>query len=281
MLGKKYDAASSTHKHNVTVTPSGTTSVYSMTTDGEVKAGEPASLKEGFYTPGTAASYTGHSFTANVPTKIDVAKFDGGSFAQGDFNGGSFVQGVDSFAPNTPTMIDTTKFSAGTLPSFIRGAFKAGTLPSYTQGDKASWSASVSNDGVLSFSWTTNGDDTFDAGTLPSHAADTFDAGTLPSLKDGFYTEGTPASFTQGTDTFTAASHDADDFTPASLKEGFYTAGEAASHSVGTFEANTPTEIDKTKFDGGKPTEVTLPARDIVDKLWNSDNAIAETGSPK
>ena len=41
----------------------------------------------------------------------------------------------------------------------------AGTAASFTQGAKASWSASVNSSGTLSFSWTTNGTDSFTANT--------------------------------------------------------------------------------------------------------------------
>ena len=90
-LGRVIEAASTTHTHNVTVNPTSTASVYSMTSTGGVTAGEAASLSSGFYSAGTAASYTGHSFTANVPTKLDLTKFSGGSFIRGSFSGGSFT----------------------------------------------------------------------------------------------------------------------------------------------------------------------------------------------
>lgn len=115
-------AASSTHTHNITGTETAT--ALKLQKNGEV-------------VQGAAATYTGHSFTANVPTKIDVNKFDGGTQAQ------------------------------------------------FTQGNKASWSATVNEEGLLKFSWTTNGNDSF----TPN---------SIASLNNGFYTEGTPATHTIG-----------------------------------------------------------------------------------
>lgn len=63
-------AATSSHTHSVEITPS-TTNVYSMTSAGNVTAG-----------------------TANVPTKIDTTKFNGGSYSHTGFSGGSFTRGA-------------------------------------------------------------------------------------------------------------------------------------------------------------------------------------------
>ena len=56
----------------------------------------------------------------------------------------------------------------------------AGTAAKFTQGSKASWSASVVDDGVLSFSWTTNGNDTFTANT-PTAVTTTSTTGVVRS----------------------------------------------------------------------------------------------------
>lgn len=184
----------------VTISPI-TTQMYSMTSAGSVSNG-------------SSASYTGHSFTPNTPTSIDVSKF----------NAGSYTQGTDTFNANTPTAINTSKFSGG---SFTRGSFSGG---SFTQGTDSYTAPSytVNNEtltiGASSF---TQGSDSFTAAT---HADDSF---TAASLASGFYTAGTAASFTQGSDSFTAPS----------LGTGFYTAGTAASHNTGTFTPNTPTSV--------------------------------------
>ena len=131
---------------------------------------------------GTAPTL-GDAFT--VP---NVTAAGSGSFASGAFFGGSFTQGTDSFTANTPTVINTSKFSGG---SFSRGAFGGGS---------GSFSATVSNH-VMSFSHTH---------AAATHEADTF---TAASLQSGFYTAGTAASFTQGTDSFSPATHEADSHT--------------------------------------------------------------------
>lgn len=180
--------ASDTHTHTVS---SSKTNVATVTASGSVTAGSAASFTEGAFTP-------------NVPTVIDTSKFSGGSAAT--YTG-------HSFTANVPTKIDTTKFNGGTLPSF-------------TQGAKASWSSSVSDDGVLSFSWTANGDDTFSAGATAS-------------LRAGFYTAGTAA--THSTGIFNGGS-------AASLGTGFYTAGSAASKDADSFTANKPTAVTLPTF---------------------------------
>lgn len=180
--------ASDTHTHTVS---SSKATVATVTTNGSVTAGSAAIFTEGKFTP-------------NTPTVIDTSKFNGGSAAT--YTG-------HSFTANKPTVIDTSKFNGGTLPSF-------------TQGTKASWSGSVSDDGVLSFSWTTNGNDTFNAGAIAS-------------LGTGFYTAGTAASHSAGT--FNGGS-------AASLGTGFYTAGSAASKAADSFTANKPTAVTLPTF---------------------------------
>lgn len=197
----------------------------------------PASLGTGFYTAGTKGT----------PTTIDTTKFNGGSFTSGAFSGGSFTQGSDNFTPaslgtgfysagtkGSPTTIDTSKFNAG---SFTSGTFSQGSLPTL------SMAMDTIDEFQLNISW--------GQGSLPSHGSDSF---TPPSLGSGFYSVGTattPASidvskfsggsFSQGTDSFTPATHAADSHTPASLGTGFYSAGTAT----------TPASIDVTKFNGG------------------------------
>lgn len=94
---------------------------------------------------------------------------------------------ADSFTANTPTVIDTTKFSGGSLTS---GSVSGGTFSGASQ---AKWSASVSDTGVLSFSFTPNNTGTVSA---ISYTAPVL---TPASLGTGFYTAGTAASFTEGT----------------------------------------------------------------------------------
>ena len=132
---------------------------------------------------GSAPSLTGTTtFVTGLPN------FDGGSKA------------ADSFTANVPTTLDLTKFNGG---SYSQGedTFDAGALASctHTSANNVMQSATVNN-GVLSWSTTSVVD------------AMTFTEGSLPS-------------FTQGTDTFTAAT----------LANGFYSAGSAASFTEGAF----------------------------------------------
>ena len=125
---------------------------------------------------------------ANATSIPNVTAAGSGSFTQGSFSGGSFTQGEDSFTANTPTRIDTTKFSGG---SFTRGNFSGGS---------GTFTTAVNNH-VLEFSHTH---------TAATHGNDSF---TAASLATGFYTAGTAASFTQGEDEFTPATHGADSHT--------------------------------------------------------------------
>ena len=101
-----------------------------------------------------------------------------------------------------------------------------------------------------------------DSYTAATHDADSF---TAASLGTGFYTVGSAAKFTQGSDSFTAATHGNDSFTAAKLNSGFYTAGTAASFSQGEDE-----------FTANTPTSVTLPERSQVTGLWNGYNTGAD-----
>lgn len=116
--------------------------------------------------------------------------------------------------------------SVGTQASFTEGTFSQGTLPSYSQGSKAAWSASVDENGTLSFSFTANGDDTWDAGTLPTKAADTFVANELP-------TKNTAQTVATG-------------ITSASATAPVFTGGRIAA----TFTGNTAGDAITATFDG-------------------------------
>ena len=138
------------------------------------------SLGTGFYTAGSAASFTQGTDSFTAATHANDS-FTPASLANGFYTAGtaaSFTQGTDtftaathandSFTANTPTVIDVTKFSGG---SFTQGSFNGG---SFTQGA---------------------------------------DSHTAASLGTGFYTAGTAASFTQGEDEFTPATHGTDSHT--------------------------------------------------------------------
>lgn len=110
--------------------------------------------------------------------------------------GGVISQPDVTITADTDTI--TPVATLGTQASFREGAFNAGSLPSFTQGAKASWTASVDADTeTLSFSFTANGNDEFNAGSLPSKAADSFTTNTLPTFASepkSFLTSGTTAA---------------------------------------------------------------------------------------
>lgn len=83
-----------------------------------------AKLNTGFYTAGTAATFTEGTFTPNTPASIDTTKFNGGTAA-------SLSNGF---------------YTAGSAASFSEGTFSAGSLPTTKSvtptftGDKFSFS---------------------------------------------------------------------------------------------------------------------------------------------
>jgi hypothetical protein len=132
------------HTHNVTITPSSTASASKLETAGSVVAGTAPSFVSGAFNAGsytqgkdefTAGSFTPGSvslnytapnytqgtdtFSANVPSKVDITKFSAGSASldSGSYTkpSASFTQGTDEFTANTPTVVDVSKFNAGSL----------------------------------------------------------------------------------------------------------------------------------------------------------------------
>ena len=90
-----------------------------VTAQGTFSAGTLPTFSEGAFSAGTLPSKAADTFVANVPTAVDVTKFDGGSKASDTFSAGSLPsKAADSF----------------TAGSFTEGAFSAGTLPSFTSG---------------------------------------------------------------------------------------------------------------------------------------------------
>ena len=131
------------------------------------------------------------SFTANASTGVTV------TFATGTVLSSASLTGSE-------TAIDTTKFSGG---SFTRGTFTGG---SFTQGAD-SFTPNVPTTPTSVTYTVSGGTSSASPGTL------------ILSVTAGV--KGTAASFTQGTDSFTAATHANDSFTAAKLNTGFYTAG--------------------------------------------------------
>ncbi len=96
-----------------------------------------------------------------------------------------------SLTDATQAKKDADTFTKNEVAKLNEGFYTAGiegNSATYTQGNKADWTASVS-DGVLSFSFTPNGDDTFIPNTPTTPT-------TIDTSK--FY-GGSQASFTEGT----------------------------------------------------------------------------------
>lgn len=170
---------------------------------------------------GSAPSFSEGKFTPNVPTAIDVSKFNGGSAAalnSGFYTAGSAAQFTEgAFTANVPTALDLSKFNGGSkvADTYVAPELNTLTKALYKQGVKAEVGTGA-NAETLIF---TNVDKEADIKVV-----DTFSAG----------------SFTEGA------------FTAASLASGFYTPGSAASKAADSFTANTPAAIDVSKFDGGQ-----------------------------
>lgn len=187
---------------------SNTTGITATTTATKTTLGTAGSIY-GVQSDTDTASYV---TVGSHSTDYGVKSVGSGSYTQGAFTGGSFTQGTDNFTPNVPTEIDVTKFNGG---SYSHTGFSGGS-GSFTQGSFSGGSGSFKaevNNHVLSFSHThtaaTHGADSH-THTAATYGTDSF---TPASLGNGFYTAGTAASFAQGTDSFTPATHGADSHT--------------------------------------------------------------------
>lgn len=244
------------HVHNITKstvdsvlgTGSGTTKFYREdgswqtpsvpTTAANSTTGITASTTATKTTLGTASTIYGVSSSTTTASKVTVGSHStdygvksagSGSFTQGSFSGGSFTQGTDSFTANTPTVIDTTKFNAG---SYSHSGFSGGS---------GSFSATVTSH-VLSFSHTH---------TAASYGTDSF---TAPSLGTGFYTVGTAASFTQGEDSFTPATHGADSHTHTAPTLGSKVPTVSASDVTVPIKNSSSTSVPNVSVDSATVT---------------------------
>ena len=170
----------------------------------------PASLSTGFYSAGSATT----------PAAIDTTKFNGGSYSHSGFSGGSFTRGSFSGGSLTMTMdtTDTKKlnitftaathandsFTAATYgtDSFTAASLASGFYTAGTKGTPTTIDTTKFNGGSFTQGTFTQG--SFTQGT---------DSFTAASLQTGFYTAGTSASFIQGEDEFTPATHGTDSHT--------------------------------------------------------------------
>ena len=114
-------------------------------------------------TPGTAVTVGKRAASATTVGNANV----GAAVSIPNVTGESSVSATNIATPAVKTITEVNTVTAGTAAKF-------------TQGSKASWSASVVDDGVLSFSWTTNGNDTFTANT-PTAVTTTTTTGVVRS----------------------------------------------------------------------------------------------------
>lgn len=176
----------------------------------------PASLAEGFYTPGAAAQFSEGAFT---PASIEAGFVTDGvapTFSEGAF---------------TPASIQEGFVTPGTAATFSEGAFSAGTLPTLTP---------VSGEEGLAFA----------PGTLPSKVADTFNGGAPTVVDTTKFSGGSKAAdtFTAGSPTvvdvtkFDGGSKAADSFvanTPAAIDITKFNGGSKAADSFNAGTAPT------------------------------------------
>jgi len=161
------------HSHTVTVptvsvettkklgaTATGT-AVGANGTDSFVKS-YPGATSKLVTTSVTGVSGTTTASKATAGTAVTVAKRASSQTTVGNANVGTAVS-----IPNVTASTDVPATNIATPEvTTVKQVDKitAGTAASFTQGSKASWSATVTN-GVLSFSFTANGNDSFTANT--------------------------------------------------------------------------------------------------------------------
>lgn len=130
-------------------------------------------LQKGVTYIAAAQSNGDHSHTVTVPTiSVDKTNKLGATASTPTVtpstSSASKATAATSIAVPQKTFTDVNATNIAT-PDVVTvkqvNTVTSGTAASFTQGAKAAWSASVDNDGVLSFSFTENGNDTFVANT--------------------------------------------------------------------------------------------------------------------
>ena len=247
---------------SINYTPEGTISAPDVTlstgtaiasaTSGSVKDGSAASLS---YTNSTIKGV--NTVTSGSAARLDYSSVKSSyveSFSQGTLPSieksdakASYISAFNGGSAATMTKKDVTA-------SYIN-SLTPGSAASFLQGAKASWSASVSNE-TLSFTFTPNGDDTFNANTptaitksdITATAISAFNGGSVATLTRTDVDATKIDSFSQGT--------------LPSLN-----VSEKTSSVISSFDGGTPTDIKTSdvvvstisKFTANTPTEVTLP----------------------
>lgn len=207
---KSYSGATSKLVTTTLKGVSGTTTVSKVTAGATVTVGKRAA----------SATTVGN---ANVGAAVSIP----------NVTGNSSVNATNIATPAVKTIKEVNTVTAGTAAKF-------------TQGSKASWSASVVDDGVLSFSWTSNGDDSFTANT-PTAVTTTSTTGVVRS------TASTPSA----------------------------TAVTASKVTLGTAISVTPAEASETTIYGVDGTATITPytAEEVTVATANANATTVATGS--
>ena len=265
VTGASVSVAGSYDKPNdisINYTPEGTISAPDVTlttgsaiasaTLGSVNAGSAASLSYNNSTiKGVKTVTDGSKATLDYsPVKSSYVE----SFSQGTLPSieksdakASYISAFDGGSVATLTKSDVTA-------SYIK-SLTPGSAASFVQGAKAGWSAYVSNE-TLSFKFTPNGDDTFNANTptvitksdVTATAISAFNGGSVAKLNRTDVDATKIDSFSQGT------------LPILNVKD-------KTSSYISSFDGGTPTAVSTSdvvvsaisKFTTNKPTEVTLP----------------------
>ena len=221
-------------------------------TSGSVKDGSAASLS---YTNSTIKGVS--TVTSGSEAKLDFSSVKS-SYVE------SFSQGIlPSITTSDAKASYISAFDGGSVAKLTKSDVTAsyinsltpGSAASFLQGAKAAWSASVADE-TLSFTFTPNGDDTFNANTptvitksdITATAISAFDGGSVAKLTRTDVDATKIDSFSQGT-----------------LPSLDVT--EKNSSVISSFDGGTPTVVSTSdvvvstisKFTANKPTEVTLP----------------------
>ena len=248
---------------SINYTPEGTVSAPVVTlstgtaiasaTSGSVSAGSAASLSYNNSTiKGVKTVTDGSKATLDYsPVKSSYVE----SFSQGTLPSitkkdakASYISAFDGGSAATMTKSDVKA-------SYIN-SLTPGSAASFVQGVKAAWSASVSDDETLIFTFTPNGNDTFTPNTptaitksdITATAISAFNGGSVATLTRTDVNATKIDSFYQGT----LPSLDV---------------SEKNSSIISSFDGGTPTVVSTSdvvvsaisKFTTNKPTEVTLP----------------------
>ena len=248
---------------SIDYTPEGTISAPDVTlstgtaiasaTPGSVKDGSAASLS---YTNSTIKGVS--TVTSGSEAKLSYSPVKSSyveSFSQGTLPSitksdakASYISAFNGGSAATMTKKDVTATHIDSLTP--------GSAASFVQGAKAGWSASVSDDETLSFTFTPNGDDTFTANT-PTVITKSDVTATAISAFNG----GSAATLTRTDVNATKI----DSFSQGTLPN--LNVSEKTSSIISSFDGGTPTVVSTSdvvvsaisKFTTNKPTEVTLP----------------------